>query len=188
MIRDTKHYYHHGKGYYVEKDGTTVEDYWRIDESTPVEKELLPYQIKMVGVTVDIDVAVQRGMVRKIVSGRGVPIPSQIRSHKLFSENFEKYCELVDEFTLYDNNRASEPYIIAERKIEGDFRKKEPEYSSFLMKKEANVNATNYLELYPSAIQVKEKVVDEKLKESLVEFLKMERLAQSQETNFDIKN
>lgn len=69
----------------------------------------------------DTDVAVQRGIIRKIVSGRSVPIPQLIRSHMLFSENFEKFVELMDEAVLYNNTLESGPYIIAEKKCIGHF-------------------------------------------------------------------
>ena len=34
-------------------------------------------------------------------SGRSVPISSQLRSHRLFSENWERLAYLVDAATLY---------------------------------------------------------------------------------------
>lgn len=38
---------------------------------------------------------------RRIRTGRGVPIHLQLRSHRLFSENFEEFAHLVDSATLY---------------------------------------------------------------------------------------
>jgi len=38
---------------------------------------------------------------RRIRTGRGVPIHLQLRSHRLFSENFEEFAHLVDCATLY---------------------------------------------------------------------------------------
>ena len=61
----------------------------------------VPYRIELVGVTCDTGLAVARGIWRKIRTGRSVPVPSQLRSHRLFAENFEKFTSLVDSATLY---------------------------------------------------------------------------------------
>ena len=37
----------------------------------------------------------------QIRTGRGVPISSQLRSHQLFSQNFDCFTGLVDSATLY---------------------------------------------------------------------------------------
>ncbi len=37
----------------------------------------------------------------QIRTGRGVPISSQLRSHQLFSQNFDCFAGLVDSATLY---------------------------------------------------------------------------------------
>ena len=59
------------------------------------------------GVTCDAGLAVARGVWRKLRSGRSVPISSQLRSHRLFSENWERLAHLVDAATLYHTGRAS---------------------------------------------------------------------------------
>ena len=61
----------------------------------------MPYRIELVGVTCDTGLAVARGIWRKIRTGRSVPVPSQLRSHRLFAENFETFAGLVDSTTLY---------------------------------------------------------------------------------------
>ena len=66
-----------------------------------------PYHIKMVGVTCDPAVAVSRGFRRKIITGRGVPIQSQLRSHRLYSELFLDLVTLVDEASLYDTTNET---------------------------------------------------------------------------------
>jgi hypothetical protein len=61
----------------------------------------LPYSIELVGVTCDPTLAVARGFWRKLRSGRSVPVAAQLRSHRLFAENWCRYCKLVDSATLY---------------------------------------------------------------------------------------
>ena len=46
---------------------------------------------------------------RRIRTGRGVPIHLQLRSHRLFSENFEEFAHLVDSATLYHTGAALRP-------------------------------------------------------------------------------
>jgi copper homeostasis protein CutC len=59
------------------------------------------YRIELVGVTCDTGLAVARGIWRKIRTGRSVPVHSQLRSHRLFAENFEDFASVVDSATLY---------------------------------------------------------------------------------------
>lgn len=66
----------------------------------------LPYRIELVGVTCDAGLAVARGIWRKIRTGRSVPVRSQLRSHRLFSRNFETFASLVDSATLYHTGSA----------------------------------------------------------------------------------
>ena len=66
-----------------------------------------PYRIKMVGVTCDPAVAIARGFRRKIISGRGVPLLPQIRSHRLYSQHFLEYASLCDECSLYDTTKET---------------------------------------------------------------------------------
>ena len=44
---------------------------------------------------------VARGIWRKIRTGRSVPIDSQLRSHRLFSDNWSRLAHQVDMATLY---------------------------------------------------------------------------------------
>ena len=53
------------------------------------------YRIEMVGVTVDPALAVGRGLRRKMMTGRGVPVAPQLRSHRLYSEHFADYLPLL---------------------------------------------------------------------------------------------
>ena len=45
--------------------------------------------------------AVVRGVWRRVRTGRSVPVRAQLRSHRLFAENFEAVADLVDSATLY---------------------------------------------------------------------------------------
>lgn len=103
MARDHTHNYKRGPGYHQDpSSGEMQEQYWEIDDQSKIEIESkLPYRIELVGVTCDPALAVARGIWRKIRTGRGVPIPSQLRSHRLFSQNFEELAKLVDSATLY---------------------------------------------------------------------------------------
>eukprot|EP01043_Picozoa_sp_COSAG02_P051153 COSAG02_NODE_5350_length_4408_cov_48.603852_3_plen_537_part_00 len=86
---------------------TKTEQYWvdvgprTVDEGAPAP---LPYKIEMIGVTVDPSLAVGRGLRRKMMTGRGVPVSPQLRSHRLYSEHFEAYLPLLDEASLYDTS------------------------------------------------------------------------------------
>ena len=66
-----------------------------------------PYRIMMVGVTCDPAVAVARGFRRKIITGRGVPLESQLRSHRLYAQLFLDFVALVDEASLYDTTNET---------------------------------------------------------------------------------
>lgn len=130
MVRDHKHNYRRGPGLFVDEEGTTFERYpafglqwkrqsmcpafakapplygerryWEIDETSDADvSQKRPYRIELMGVTCDTGLAVARGIWRKIRSGRSVPVRSQLRSHRLFSRNFETFAGLVDAATLY---------------------------------------------------------------------------------------
>lgn len=86
---------------------TKTEQYWIDDGPRKVEEGApapLPYQIEMIGVTVDPSLAVGRGLRRKMMTGRGVPVSPQLRSHRLYSEHFESYLPLLDTASLYDTS------------------------------------------------------------------------------------
>lgn len=100
MLRDHEHDYFLGPGYQVHDDGSTTEQYWRrvgnldsmapssaVDgsDSSPTRRCKLPYKVELVGVTCSPTLAVARGFWRRLRTGRGVPIASQLRSHKAFA-------------------------------------------------------------------------------------------------------
>ena len=86
---------------------TKTELYWEDVGPRSSDSNLLPYRVEMVGVTVDPSLAVGRGLRRKMVTGRGVPVAPQLRSHRLFSMHFEDYLPLLDEAALYDTTVGS---------------------------------------------------------------------------------
>ena len=55
----------------------------------------------MIGVTCDPGLAVARGVWRKLRTGRSVRSATLLRSHRLFSEHYERTAHLVDVATLY---------------------------------------------------------------------------------------
>ena len=86
-------------------DDDVTEQYWiRAEPMVKDDRLLLPYKVEMVGVTVDPEHAVSRGIRRAIVTGRGVPIKGQLRSHRLYSENFPLYASSGDD-AMTDNSK-----------------------------------------------------------------------------------
>ncbi|GAB5035525.1 p-loop containing nucleoside triphosphate hydrolases superfamily protein [Nannochloropsis oceanica] len=129
MVRDNRHTYKRGPGY-VEtpspppstgsnngsisgengKEGgsssmVVEERYWAIETTLPRDQQVTPYRVELVGVFVRPEVAVRRAIIRRLLTGRGVPVRDQLRSHALFAKNFEKFSMTFDTVTLYDNNR-----------------------------------------------------------------------------------
>ena len=86
--------------------GAARRRYWEVERGAPPKEAARPYRIELVGVTCDPGLAVARGVWRKLRSGRSVPIPSQLRSHRLFSENWEGLAHAVDSATLYHTGEA----------------------------------------------------------------------------------
>ena len=96
-----------------------------------------PYTIKVVGVTCDPVTAVARGLRRFLITTRGVGIRAQLRSHRLFSENFLQYLALVDEAQLYDTTVPNEVKTIAsyEATFGGKLLTEDRHFLSFMRKK-----------------------------------------------------
>ncbi len=76
--------------------------YWEV-EPTDCEtcQHHKPYRIEVIGVTCDPGLAVARGVWRKLRTGRSVRSATLLRSHRLFSEHYERTAHLVDVATLY---------------------------------------------------------------------------------------
>lgn len=100
MLRDGAYEYARGPGYVVLQDGSIKEEYWV--RARKRVRAAPPYRVELVAVTVDAAAAVARGIVRHIISGRGVNVADQLRSHALFSSHFEEYVRLVDSTYLFD--------------------------------------------------------------------------------------
>ncbi|CAD7696114.1 unnamed protein product [Ostreobium quekettii] len=154
MVRDHEHQYTRGAGWYQDADGNFCEEYWKVCEGAPVDpKDRLPYRIELVGVTCDPALAVGRGIWRKLRTGRGVPVSSQLRSHRLFAQNFETMADLVDTATLYHTgsklttftgNRV-EPKVIAHKSAatRGEMLVNPTAWEQFLGLKNINDDATS---------------------------------------------
>jgi len=131
MVRDTRHTYKRGPGYvevpspHPSSSTTTTtseggreggreggspmmvaeEKYWEIEAELPKDQQAVPYRVELVGVYVRPEVAVRRAIIRRLLTGRGVPVRDQLRSHALFAKNFKTFSMKFDTVVLYDNNR-----------------------------------------------------------------------------------
>eukprot|EP01120_Amphizonella_sp_Union-15-10_P009784 TRINITY_DN3785_c0_g1_i1.p1 TRINITY_DN3785_c0_g1~~TRINITY_DN3785_c0_g1_i1.p1 ORF type:complete len:289 (-),score=44.05 TRINITY_DN3785_c0_g1_i1:56-922(-) len=158
MVRDNDYEYTRGFGYKIEtvsENGTekvvAKEEYWK--KLKPC-KPKPPYTIKLIGVTVDPQIAIMRGIVRAILTGRSVPIHNQLASHKYFSSNFEDYANFdppVDIVKLFDNN-GNTPKLIYKRKGTETPVITEPNYSRFIDKRMIIIDADSFYGLYPDFV------------------------------------
>lgn len=167
MLRDTQYYYRRGPGFIEKGDGKSEEVYWVRGDKR--DKPATPYRIELVGVTAEAEISVMRGIVRRITTGRGVAISDQLKSHALFSQNFEQYLELVDSAYLFDTtlpsaadaNKDYASQLVGlmpgslfevpgdEEVLEGKFSVRFAEaYSRFLQKRSLNINASHADGLY----------------------------------------
>lgn len=167
MVRDC-HFnsYRLGPGYQVDENGTVTEKYWqvvepasktyltdsivRVSKDADSAKEFIrrPYKIEMVGVTVDPEKAVARGLRRKLITNRGVPVTGQLRSHRLFSENFESYLDLLDKGTLFDTSCRGDPDRVALKETGHPLLSESFAYNKFLRKRNIVDDATCVADMY----------------------------------------
>lgn len=172
MLRDTEYYYERGPGFVENEDGTSEEVYWVRAEKR--RKSAVPYRVELVGVTAEADISIMRGIVRSITTGRGVAVSDQLRSHALFSQNFDQYLHMVDSAYLFDTTLPSiedvekkdytmqlvgfKPGILFKTPegvspIEGDFFVRLSEaYSRFMKKRDLNIDANCSSELYCKSV------------------------------------
>ncbi|KAK7200779.1 Zeta toxin [Novymonas esmeraldas] len=143
-----------GPGYNTQ---TKAERYFVADKARQPALPI-PYKIIFLGITVEVETAVPRGFLRKFQTNRGVPISMQLRSFKLFAENFHEYVALVDEVTLYNNNvfvdldKGELPPILAECTEKTKYQlvvHDEAAFHQFLRQQQINDNAGSVLEVYP---------------------------------------
>jgi hypothetical protein len=107
----------------------------------------------MVGVTVDPALAVGRGLRRKMMTGRGVPVAPQLRSHRLYSEHFADYLPLLDSAMLFDTSvGAGKAVLVASYNAEfgGELlvTQDSAAYAQFMRKAQINDKAKNAASLY----------------------------------------
>lgn len=174
MLRDTNYFYKRGPGFVERENGETEELYWVRAEKRQVPA--LPYRIELVGVTAEAEISVMRGIVRRITTGRGVAVADQLKSHALFSKNFETYVNLVDSAYLFDTTLPSVEDIEEKKKdyttqliglkpgilfktpddaspVEGLFFVRfKGAFSRFIRKRSLNTSATCSEELYRGPI------------------------------------
>ncbi|CAG9582069.1 conserved hypothetical protein [Leishmania major strain Friedlin] len=156
MVRDAHlTLFKQGPGYI---DKTQMEKYF-VAEKARQPALPMPYKILFLGITVEVETAVPRGFLRKFQTNRGVPISVQLRSFKLFAENFTDYVSLVDETTLFNNNvfvkleKGELPPVLAEcsSKTNGKLVvHDDAAFQQFLRQQQINDDADNVLELYPT--------------------------------------
>lgn len=149
--------YEQGPGYCKE---TGTEEYFKPLRRRP-EPLPKPYEIRMFAITVQPESAVPRGILRRFSTGRAVPIATQIRSFRLFSENFGVYLDLVDAAILYNNNvfvdleKGELPPVLAE-KTEHELLIHDTEaYELFKRQRRLNDKADSALGLYLSQEEIK---------------------------------
>lgn len=102
------------------------------------------------------EVAVRRALVRQILTGRGVPVRDQLKSHALFAKNFEAFAARFDTVILYDNNYTHErgeaisPREIARKDVKDkDLRILDVDaFRAFQRVAHLNIDATCVEELY----------------------------------------
>lgn len=140
MVRNSHlHRYKRGYGYRGKDD----EVYWIKDEK--LEKPLKKYEIWLIGAYCAVNVSVGRSVRRAVIDGRGATKYELLRSHKLFSQNFEEYAKLVDKVILYDNTKSRPlsvpPPLIAQTDKSKLSILNEVAYQKFLKQQHLNVDA-----------------------------------------------
>lgn len=74
-----------------------------------------PYEVVMIGVTVDVATAVERGFRRHVLTGRSVPLRPQLRSHRLFARNFSALLPLVDQAILVESLEHNNLKVVVQK-------------------------------------------------------------------------
>jgi predicted ABC-type ATPase len=153
MVRGSdRHVYARGRGFLPDE---SIEEYFvqSSDRSTPLSSS---YHVEFRGAFVDPAIAVPRGILRELSTGRAVPTKQQLKSFKYFARSFETYVELCDEAILYDTNvrvdldEGELPPIAARKVAHGSFEIVDAEaYASFKRQSLLNEHAADERELFP---------------------------------------
>lgn len=113
------------------------------------------YEIKLVGVTVDPETAINRAVKRaEGPEKRFVPIDALIKAHKGFAQAFEQYAALADFAVLFDNEvpKGTAAKEAAARAPGGNLQiLNEKAYSEFVKKGGLNEHAQDAKALYGTA-------------------------------------
>ena len=106
------------------------------------------YEINLVGVTIDPEEAVTRSISRYAQTKRWVDIDMLLQKHRRVSKNWEKYVDLVDDVSLYDNN-SKEPLEILYKREGEVVIADEKSYNEFIKKGNINEKADTLQEILP---------------------------------------
>ena len=144
--------YKNGRGYLPQEN---VEEYFVKDSSRA--KPHVPYRIELVGAFADPSRTVPRAIVRELRTGRNVPTKQQLRSYKLFAQQFEEYARRVDAVVLYNTNvmvdvdAGETPPVCARGQGGRDVQVLDADgYASFLKQRQLNESASSVASLFPS--------------------------------------
>jgi hypothetical protein len=150
MLRDNAHLYKKGPGYLGD---SKPEIYWEIDQQNgSKDSSRKAYFVRLIGVFCRPEQAIKRGILRWLKSNRKVDIQSQLRSHKLFAQNFPVYIPLFDRIDLFSNMNENSvaPTLVAQKKDE--FSPLEildaEAYNYFLNLSKLNIKAKSAHELF----------------------------------------
>lgn len=156
MIRSSHEFiYQHGPGW---RGNDQPELYWErtAERSAEDRARRVPFRVSIYGIFADPAISVPRLLVRELTSGRTLLIGVLLKSLKMFSQNFEKYCALVDDVTLFDNNVVVDlehgelPPVAAKKETRDGKLEilREKSWAHFLQHKFINGNATSLETLF----------------------------------------
>lgn len=109
------------------------------------------YEVRLFGITLDPEQAVERAYNRATKRGRFVPTEAMLKAHRGFAEGFESYLPYVDAAELYDNS-GQVPQLLARRAADGTLEiDTEEGYAAFANRRNLNEKSRTYRELAESA-------------------------------------
>lgn len=108
------------------------------------------YEVRLFGITLDADKAVERAYARATGRGRYVPTEAMLKAHRGFAEGFESYIPYVDSAELYDNS-GEVPTLLARKAADGTLEiDSEEGFQRFTNRRGINEKAVTYRELAES--------------------------------------